>query len=155
MRFIVFIIVGLVGLWSTSGQAAYKKMNFKIRELGPHQYDYSTVWNDMTQEAILRLGLVVEEIDPALKDESISFSTAKKVEFVSLDVPEMAYGCDLVTNWQFEYTPGLQSYLMLVTLKGAGCRRFSQVFDILQMRLRFLQVSLATEPIDVAVDISR
>jgi hypothetical protein len=131
-------------------------MGFKIRSLAPHHYDYSSVWNEVTQEATLRLGLVAEDIDPALENQTISFASAQKVEFVALDVPEMAQDCSMVTNWQFEYTPGLQNYLMLVTLKGSGCKAFADAFDILQIRFRFYRVLMSTsEPIDVAVDISR
>ncbi|GEM_PF-1981358 len=156
MRYFMFVIVILVSMWSVTGEAAYSSMSFRIQTFGPHQYDYSSVWNPLTQEATLRVGLVPEKIDAALADKTVSFSTASKTEYVALDLPEIGEECSAVTHWQFEYQPGLPSYLMFLTLKGAGCKQVADMFDILQMRLRFYGVSLPqSEPVDVIVDISR
>lgn len=157
MRYFVFLLMVLVSLWSAHSQATdYNFMSFRINSFGPHQYDYSFVWNPVTEEATLRVGLVVEKIDPFLQDKEISFSSAQKADYVALDFPEIAEGCKTVTHWQFEYRPGLPNYLMYVTLKGPACQKVAKVFDILQIRMRFMGVSLLQfEPIDVAIDISR
>ncbi|MBV2169279.1 MAG: hypothetical protein KUL82_11295 [Bdellovibrio sp.] len=156
MKYLVFILMVLVGLWSFSSHASYNSMSFKIRSLGPHQYEYSSVWNPVTEEATLRVGLVLDKIDPFLQDKPLSFATAHKAEFVALDLPEVGEDCEMISHWQFEYSPGLPHYLMYLTLKGSGCKKVSELFDVLQMRLRFTGVSLLQiEPIDVAVDISR
>lgn len=153
MRYFILLVMSF---WSLQSLAAYQFMTFKLHELGPHQYEYSSVWNEVTQEATLRIGLVADKIDSAIADKPLSISSAQKAEFVALDVPEMAQDCNQVTHWQFEYTPGLPSYLMYVTLKGPGCGRFASAFDVLQIRFRFIGVPLShIEPIDVAVDISR
>lgn len=156
MKYFFFLVLVVVGMWSINSQAADSQMSFRINSFGPNQYDYSAVWNPVTQEATLRVGLVLDKAKSDLADKSISFSTARQVELVALDFPELSENCTAVDHWQFEYQPGLPNYLMFMTLKGAGCERVAKVFDILQVRLRFLGVSMIDfEPVDIAVEISR
>nr|WP_295900122.1 hypothetical protein [uncultured Bdellovibrio sp.] len=156
MRYFVFVLMVLVSLWSAYSQAADNFMSFKINTLAPGKYDYSFVWNPVTQEATLRVGLVADKVDPFLQDKEISFTNAQKAEFEALDFPKVVQGCEAISHWQFEYQPGLPNYLMYMTLKGPNCEKVAQVFDILQVRMRFIGVSVVSfEPIDVAVDISR
>lgn len=156
MRILFLFLVNLLAFWSATTYAANAQMTFKIRSLGPHQYEYSSVWNDVTQEATLRIGLVADKIDPILADKSFSLSSAKEAEFAVMDVPEMIQDCEMVSHWQFEYVPGLPNYLMYATLKGPGCQKAAEVLDFLQIRFRFSGVLLSpTESIDVAVDVSR
>ncbi|KHD88956.1 MAG: hypothetical protein OM95_05670 [Bdellovibrio sp. ArHS] len=156
MRYFVFLMMLLVGLWSAQSQALDSKMSFRIRELAPNQYEYSSMWNPVTEEALLRVGLVIDQVDPVLEGKNISFSSARKAEFVAKDWPEIGENCKVISDWHFEYSPGLPHYLMYMTLQGPGCQRVARYFDYLQIRLRFLDVSLINfEPIDVAVEISR
>ncbi|WII70610.1 hypothetical protein QJS83_09085 [Bdellovibrio sp. 22V] len=156
MRYFVFLLLVLIGMWSIESYAADARMSFRIQELGNNQYDYSAIWNPVTEEVLLRVGLVVDKVDPLLQDKEISFQTAREAQFIALDLPEIGENCEQVSQWHFDYQPGLPDYLMFVTLKGAGCQKVGEMFDILQVRLRFMGVSLLHfEPIDVAVDISR
>lgn len=156
MRYFVFLMMVLVSLWSVHSQAVDNQMSFRIRELAPNQYEYSSLWNPVTQEALLRVGLVVDQIDPVLVGRDISFSSARKAEFVAKDWPELGEDCKVVSDWHFDYSPGLPHYLMYMTLQGPGCERVAHLFDYLHVRLRFIGVSLLNfEPVDVAIEISR
>ncbi len=156
MKYTLLLLVAVVGFWSNASEAAYNFMSFKIRELGPHQYDYSFVWNPVTEEANLRLGLVLDKADSGLADRELRFSLAEGVAYTPTDVPELAEGCETVVHSQFEYQPGLPSYLMFVTLKGANCQRMAKMFDDLQIRMHFTGVAIsATEKSNLIVDISR
>ncbi|UOF00006.1 hypothetical protein [Bdellovibrio reynosensis] len=163
MRYFVFVLTLLCALWSFESQAFaepagndVKTINLKIRPLSSGQYEYSYVWNDLTEEAHLRIGLVVESIDTVLKEKTISFASAKELTLTALDAPKWVEGCSKVHSWQFEYQPGLPNYLMHLNLKGRNCKWVAEVFDILQIRLEFRGVSVDDAvPFDVNANISR
>lgn len=156
MKNVSLLILALIGFWCHTSQAAYGLMKFKIKELAPHQYDYSFVWNSVTQEASLRMGLVLEKADPELVGKEIRFSSAKNAGYVPMDVPEFWEGCETVAHWQFEYQPGVPEHLMFVTLRGPSCERMGQLFDILQIRMHFKEVAISSqEKSNINIDISR
>lgn len=157
MRYLVLVLILLCGLWSFETYAEEPSyIKSKIRPISSGQFEYSFVWNDLTEEADIRIGLLVEKIDPLLADKTISFATAKEVSLSSMDAPKWVQSCSKVTNWQFEYHPGLPNYLMYLRLKGRQCKWVAEVFDILQIRLQFRGVSLdPAVPVDVNMDISR
>ena len=156
MKYTLLLLVAVVGFGSNASEAAYNFMSFKIRELAPNQYDYSFVWNPVTEEANLRLGLVLQTADSVLIDQELRFSLADGVTYTPTDVPELAEGCATVAHSQFDYQPGLPSYLMFVTLKGPNCERMAKMFDDLQIRMHFAGVAISsTEKSNLVVDISR
>lgn len=156
MKYTIMSLIAVVVFWANASEAAYSFMSFKIRELGPKQYDYSFVWNPVTEEANLRLGLVLVKADPVLVDQELRFSLAEGVSYTATDVPELLEGCETVVHSQFDYQPGLPSYLMFVTLKGSNCQRVAKLFDDLQIRMHFAGVAIsATEKSNLVLDISR
>lgn len=163
MRYFVFVLTLLCALWSFESQASadpvsndIKNIKLKIRPMSSGQFEYSYVWNELTEEAVLRIGVVVENIDPSLKEKTISFATAKELTLTAIDAPKWVEGCSKVHSWQFEYQPGLPNYLMHLNLKGPQCKWVAEVFDILQIRLLFHGVSVDDALVfDVNADISR
>ena len=131
-------------------------MKFNINKVGQNNSNEKSItWNPNTQEAIVRMGLVPNFIDPALADKSVNFATAQAVQVIPVDMPELANSCNQVTQWQFEYHPGLPTYLMYITLKGPDCQRLAESLELYNTRFRFVQVSTQADPIDVAVQISQ
>ncbi|UXR65317.1 hypothetical protein EZJ49_03510 [Bdellovibrio bacteriovorus] len=159
MRYLMFVVMLLVALWSVEGYTLNSpqegQMSFRIQSLGARGYEYSSLWNPLTQVALLRIGLVLSKADVELINQSISFGTASEVLFESND-SQSNQSCQQVSQWHFEYEPGLPNYLMYVALKGPGCARVAKYFDNLQVKLRFRGISLPQfVPIDVSVNISR
>lgn len=159
MRYLMFVVMLLAVLWSAEGYTANPstegRMSFRIQSLGPQGYEYSSLWNPLTQVALLRIGLVLSQADAELINQSISFGTAAEVLFESNDV-EARKSCHQVSQWHFEYEPGLPNYLMYVALKGPGCALVAKYFDKLQVQFLFRRISLPPfVPIDVSVHISR
>lgn len=158
MRYLVTLSILVSALWSVESMAVDLSMKFNVKTFGQSgSLEKSVVWNPETQEAMVRMGLVPAFIDQSLQDKVVSFSTAKTVEIVPLDNPELGQGCEVVSQWQFEYRPGLPDYLMYLTLKGPNCQRLAEVMELYHTRLRFVGLSATTQAssIDVAVEIGR
>ncbi|HWU41868.1 MAG TPA: hypothetical protein VN132_00480 [Bdellovibrio sp.] len=156
MRYLVILAMSVAALWSIESFAADLDMEFVIKPFDSSgSLEKSVVWNPSTQEATVRLGLIPKSIDPILSDAVVNVSTAKSVEIFPVDFPEMSEGCDTVSQYQFEYRAGLPDYLMYLTLKGPNCQRLAENIELYNTRLRFLGVSTPTNPIDLAVKISR
>ena len=159
MRYLMFVVMLLAVLWSAEGYTmnppAEGQMHFRIQSLGQRGYEYSSLWNPLTQVALLRIGLVLSQADAELINQSISFGTATEVLFESND-PQASKACNQVNQWHFEYEPGLPNYLMYVALKGPGCAYVARSFDNLQVKFSFRGISLPPfVPIDVSIHISR
>ncbi|WP_347355995.1 hypothetical protein [Bdellovibrio sp.] len=159
MRYLMFVVMLLAVLWSAEGYTmtppSEGQMSFRIQSLGEQGYEYSSLWNPLTQVALLRIGLVLSTADAELINQSISFGTATEVLFESND-PQASKSCQQVSQWHFEYEPGLPNYLMYVALKGPGCAVVAKYFDNLQVQFKFRGISLPQfVPIDVSVHISR
>ncbi|AHZ86069.1 hypothetical protein AB1A81_02095 [Bdellovibrio bacteriovorus] len=159
MRYLMLVVMVLTVLWSAYGQAMQtmeaSRMSFRIQPLGGKGYDYSAIWNPISETAMLRIGLVLNSADAFLVNKSISFATASAVDFETSEGISRRGHCE-VDQWYLEYEPGLPNYLMYVGMKGPGCADIAKEFDILQVRFNFKGISLPQfVPIDVAVDISR
>ncbi|WP_374034727.1 hypothetical protein ACES2I_02140 [Bdellovibrio bacteriovorus] len=159
MRYLMLVVMVLTILWSAYGQAMQtmeaSRMSFRIQPLGGKGYDYSAIWNPLSETAMLRIGLVLNAADAFLVNKSISFASASEVDFET-NQGSTARGYCLVDQWYLEYEPGLPNYLMYVGMKGPGCEEVAKKFDIMQVRFNFKGISLPQfVPIDVAVDISR
>lgn len=157
MRYLMFLLMGLSILWSIHGMALpVYKMSFQIQPYGSKGYECSSVWNPLTQEALIRVGLIFQRSDDLLLDKSISFGRAQVVEFLSRKVPEIADKCRVVSQWHFDFEPGLSTHLMYLALKGPGCEKVAKSFDVLQPQLQFKGIFLSPQlPVDVIVDIDR
>jgi hypothetical protein len=156
MRFFIYTLLSVLMLGTQQGNAAYRQMNFKLRTFAENQYEYSSVWNENTQEAIVRFGLQLESADSQIAEKPLSFSSFKNVHFSVLDVPELVENCGVVSQLNFEYTPGLPNYLLQMTLKGAGCKLAVDYLDVLQNRLIFYGIVVPqSEPADIIININR
>ena len=156
MRYLVFLLAIAAMSWSMQCLAVDIPMKFAVKNLGPQSVEKSVSWNPTTQEAMVRIGLVPTSISPILADKTFSLSSAKQVQVIPLDYPEMAEGCSQVTQWAFEYQPGFPDYLMYITLKGPTCEKLGNYLEMYNTRFRFVGVSaLNSDPVDVAVEVSR
>lgn len=156
MKYLLVLFTFAIGLWSLDSMAVDLAMKFNLNKVGQtNDTEKSVTWNPNTQEAIVRMGLVPSFIDPSLSDKSVDFSTAHTVQVVPMDMPELAETCNQVTQWQFEYRPGLPNYLMYITLKGPDCQHLAEYLELYNTRFRFVQVSTQTDAVDVAVQISQ
>lgn len=156
MRYLVAISLIFVTTWSIESMSMDLRMKFGVKNFDQTGHlEKSVVWNPATQEATVRMGLVPIEIDPILADKFLNLSSAKEVQIFPLDFPEKSDGCRQVSQWQFEFRPGLPDYLMYLILRGPSCQAFAESLEIYNTRLRFLGVSTQADPIDVSVEISR
>ena len=157
MRYLVMVTLILVNLWAMESLALDVPMRFEIKRLGQNRnsLEKSVVWNPTTQEAMVRMGLVPTYVDPILTEKIINFATARAVEVVPLAYPELGEGCTEVSQWQFEYRPGLPDYLMYITLKGPNCQRLAEHLEVYNTRFRFIGLAQDLDPIDVSIEIVR
>lgn len=156
MRYLVLLATVLTGLWSAQSRAEDLPMKFRVKTFGKkNNLEKSVIWNPTTQEAMIRMGVVPSYIDPFLEQNAVDFMSAQEVEVIPQGNPNLMVGCDKVSQWQFEYRSGLPDYLLFITLKGPNCLRLAENFELYNTRIRFLQASTQTDPVDVSLEISR
>lgn len=157
MRYLVTITLVMVSFWALESLALDLPMRFEVKRLGQQRksLEKSVVWNPTTQEAMVRMGLVPTYVDPILTEKILNFATARTVEVVPLVDPELGEGCTEVSQWQFEYRPGLPDYLMYITLKGPNCQRLAEHLEVYNTRFRFIGLATEVDPVDVSIEIVR
>lgn len=156
MRYLVVLGMILTGFWSLHSGAEDLPMKFRIKNFGlKDNVEKSVVWNPTTQEAMIRMAVVPSYIDPFFEKNDVNFMTATGVQMIPLDKPELTKGCDQVSQWQFEYHPGLPDYLLFITLKGPNCLAVATSLETYNTSFRFLKVATQADPVDVELEISR
>jgi hypothetical protein len=151
---LVFLFTGIV-LFFAEAKALDKSFKFQQHQNQFKQGEYSTVWNSSAQEASVRINLDMISVPDDMSTKTVNMSTAKSVEVIALTDTFALDACSVVSQWNFEYQPGLPTYLLEFTLKGAGCQEAAQALQFIPFRLRFLSITDQTvEPIDASVDIS-
>lgn len=130
------------------------RMYFKLNQISSQVYDYQQFFNESNQTLRVQMGLVLIDADSAVKEEYLSVVKAPLGQLVFLDYPEYLEGCDEIVQQQFEYAPGLQTYLLMLTLKGSECRRKSLLHHQMHLRVRFDAIPVSnSQIIPVALEV--
>lgn len=161
-KFLAVAIFNLVAIAYTGQTNAFNnrregpdaRLYFQVRQLLPHVYDFQQYYNDDLQTLRVQYGLRLVDGDSEVKDLFFSAVKAPLGSLVFLDVPEYLEGCNQITQQQFEYAPGLDTYLLMFTIKGPECRTKNLLHPHMNLRVRFDAVPVSNSTlIPVALEV--